>query len=103
MIACVKDQNGNHVVQKCIEHVASARTGMIVRAFAGQVLMLSTHPYGCRVIQRLLEHCSVRPRSSPSVSAAAPAPSLPPPIACLVSLAASQGAAPAACAFLLRR
>ena len=23
-----------------------------------QVLSLSTHPYGCRVIQRILEHCT---------------------------------------------
>lgn len=23
-----------------------------------QVLTLSTHPYGCRVIQRILEHCT---------------------------------------------
>ena len=23
-----------------------------------QVLPLSTHPYGCRVIQRILEHCT---------------------------------------------
>lgn len=24
----------------------------------GQVFTLSTHPYGCRVIQRILEHCT---------------------------------------------
>lgn len=23
-----------------------------------QVFVLSTHPYGCRVIQRILEHCT---------------------------------------------
>lgn len=26
--------------------------------FINQVLTLSTHPYGCRVIQRILEHCT---------------------------------------------
>jgi pumilio RNA-binding family len=30
----------------------------IINAFAGQVYALSTHPYGCRVIQRILEHCT---------------------------------------------
>lgn len=25
---------------------------------SGQVFVLSTHPYGCRVIQRILEHCT---------------------------------------------
>jgi Pumilio-family RNA binding repeat len=29
----------------------------IIDAFAGQVEKLSTHAYGCRVIQRILEHC----------------------------------------------
>lgn len=26
--------------------------------FIFQVFVLSTHPYGCRVIQRILEHCT---------------------------------------------
>ena len=30
----------------------------IIEAFRGQVFSLSTHPYGCRVIQRILEHCT---------------------------------------------
>lgn len=33
----------------------------IVQAFVGQVNNVekfSTHPYGCRVIQRILEHCT---------------------------------------------
>lgn len=30
----------------------------IISSFAGQVYTLSTHPYGCRVIQRILEHCT---------------------------------------------
>ena len=28
-------------------------------AFKGQVQSLATHAYGCRVIQRILEHCSL--------------------------------------------
>ena len=28
-----------------------------IRSFIFQVFSLSTHPYGCRVIQRILEHC----------------------------------------------
>lgn len=30
----------------------------IIQSFSGQVYTLSTHPYGCRVIQRILEHCT---------------------------------------------
>ena len=55
---CVRDQNGNHVVQKCIECVAPAKIQFIVEAFYGNVLSLSTHPYGCRVIQARSIHWS---------------------------------------------
>jgi pumilio RNA-binding family len=46
------------VVQKCIETVEPACLQFIIEAFRGQVFSLSTHPYGCRVIQRILEHCT---------------------------------------------
>eukprot|EP00124_Ichthyophonus_hoferi_P000411 Ihof_evm4s15 gene=Ihof_evmTU4s15 len=58
VIRCVKDQNGNHVIQKCIESFDPDTIQFIVDSFKGQVCSLSTHPYGCRVIQRMLEHCS---------------------------------------------
>lgn len=53
VMRCVRDQNGNHVIQKCIECVPTERIGFIIYAFRGQVANLSTHPYGCRVIQVL--------------------------------------------------
>lgn len=55
---CVKDQNGNHVIQKCIEILPSQSTAFIIDAFIGNVYAFSTHAYGCRVMQRLLEHCT---------------------------------------------
>lgn len=62
VLKCVKDQNGNHVVQKVIEKVQPEKLQFIIDAFlrggADTVYNLSTHPYGCRVIQRVLEHCS---------------------------------------------
>ena len=54
---CVKDQNGNHVIQKCIECVPPDLIQFIVDGFSGKVYSLASHPYGCRVIQRILEHC----------------------------------------------
>jgi mRNA-binding protein PUF3 len=56
VILCVKDQNGNHVIQKAIERVPSEYIQFIIEAFKGKVKDLSLHQYGCRVIQRLLEH-----------------------------------------------
>ncbi|KAB2602011.1 pumilio 1-like [Pyrus ussuriensis x Pyrus communis] len=57
VMRCVRDQNGNHVIQKCIECVPEEAIRFIVSTFFDQVVTLSTHPYGCRVIQRVLEHC----------------------------------------------
>lgn len=51
VMKCVRDQNGNHVIQKCIECVPQDRIQFIVSSFYGQVVTLSSHPYGCRVIQ----------------------------------------------------
>ena len=89
IVKCIEDQNGNHVIQKCIEccepkcidfivndvlkqvslmlEMAALwrwwldgsifTTLLFVCCFLCKVYHLSTHPYGCRVIQRILEHC----------------------------------------------
>ena len=51
VMRCVRDQNGNHVIQKCIECIPQEAIQFIVSPFYDQVVTLSTHPYGCRVIQ----------------------------------------------------
>lgn len=51
VMKCVRDQNGNHVIQKCIECVPQDRIQFIVSSFYGHVVALSSHSYGCRVIQ----------------------------------------------------
>jgi len=75
VLDCIYDQNGNHVVQKCIEVIhkrsrhlsiageaerASRLDGhidFIINDVLSNVTSLSCHPYGCRVLQRILEHC----------------------------------------------
>lgn len=78
ILVCIQDQNGNHVVQKCVEvmsaHARGARTGgggepgkaellaadriqFVVDDVLANVRTLCCHPYGCRVLQRMLEHC----------------------------------------------
>lgn len=75
VLSCIQDQNGNHVIQKCIE-VMSTRVkealaagdearaqylgeqiDFIIDDVLANVASLSCHPYGCRVLQRILEHC----------------------------------------------
>lgn len=55
VLKCVMDANGNHVIQKLIERVSPDKLGF-VSSFRGSVHELSTHAYGCRVLQRCLEH-----------------------------------------------
>ncbi|OQV02064.1 Pumilio-family RNA binding repeat-containing protein isoform 4 [Cladophialophora immunda] len=57
ILKVVKDQNGNHVVQKAIERIPGEHIQFIVDAHRGQMAKMSTHQYGCRVVQRMLEHC----------------------------------------------
>ncbi|KAK5199308.1 mRNA binding protein puf3 [Exophiala xenobiotica] len=57
ILKVVRDQNGNHVVQKAIERIPGEHIQFIVDAFKGQTAKMSTHQYGCRVVQRMLEHC----------------------------------------------
>lgn len=60
---CVRDQNGNHVIQKAVERVPSVHIRFIIDAFKGHIFKYSTHTYGCRVIQRMLEHCEEHDRA----------------------------------------
>eukprot|EP00397_Hematodinium_sp_SG-2012_P007610 GEMP01007658.1.p1 GENE.GEMP01007658.1~~GEMP01007658.1.p1 ORF type:complete len:653 (+),score=101.96 GEMP01007658.1:34-1959(+) len=58
VLECVEDQNGNHVIQKCIERMPANQISFIVREIASSDLVsLSKHCYGCRVLQRVIEHC----------------------------------------------
>lgn len=60
VLRVVRDQNGNHVIQKAIERIPGEHIQFIVDAFKGQTAKMSTHQYGCRVVQRMLEHCEPR-------------------------------------------
>lgn len=55
-------QNGNHVIQKVIECVPTSRITALLDNFTGCVVQLSSHPFGCRIIQRILEHCKDKDR-----------------------------------------
>jgi hypothetical protein len=51
VLSCVKDANGNHVIQKLIERLSPGRLPFI-HCFRDNLFDLATHPYGCRVLQR---------------------------------------------------
>lgn len=43
--------------QRALERVPSDQLIFITDACIGQVQALATHPYGCRVLQRIFENC----------------------------------------------
>lgn len=47
VLKCVKDQNGNHVVQKCIECVQPQSLQFVIDAFKGQVIWFSFASFVC--------------------------------------------------------
>ena len=59
VLSLVDDQNGNHVIQKVIEKMPNNEIQFVCDQFKGNMKRLQKHTYGCRVIQRLTEHCYV--------------------------------------------
>lgn len=53
----VKCPNGNHVVQKLPEVQAADALAPLINCFRGQELQIARDRYGCRVWERLIEHC----------------------------------------------
>jgi pumilio RNA-binding family len=52
--------HGNHVLQKCIEVLPPDTMQFVLNelcAFPGRGLSIAKHRFGCRVLERLLEHC----------------------------------------------
>ncbi|EZG46183.1 pumilio-family RNA protein [Gregarina niphandrodes] len=59
LLRLIEDQNGNHVVQKMVDRLPANDCAIIVDELlgGGDVVAISLHSYGCRVMQRVLEHC----------------------------------------------
>ena len=75
VLSLIQDQNGNHVIQKCIEVMSlkakvaqddkeettalffGEQIDFIITDVLDNLATLACHPYGCRVLQRILEYC----------------------------------------------
>jgi len=57
----LESPHGNHVLQKCIEVMPADSLNFVVNELAAYPkgwVAVARHRFGCRVIERLLEHCS---------------------------------------------
>lgn len=50
--------NANHVIQKCIGKLPPLQSQFIINEISGTAGQVARHKYGCRILQRLIEHCS---------------------------------------------
>jgi len=52
----IESQNANHVLQICIERVPPQHIDFLLEYFKTHYLNMCKHPFGCRVMQRIIEN-----------------------------------------------
>lgn len=55
-LALIKDLNGNHVVQRCLQCLSNEDNKFIFVAAAKYCVEIATHQHGCCVLQRCISH-----------------------------------------------
>lgn len=58
---CIHCKNANHVLQLCIRYLPPARAQFVIDEISKEehgMFRAACHRYGCRVVERLIEHCS---------------------------------------------
>ncbi|KAJ5648548.1 Armadillo-like helical [Penicillium lividum] len=58
VVDLVKDLNGNHVIQKCLNRLHTDDANFIYEAVGGSCIIVGTHRHGCCVLQRCIDHAS---------------------------------------------
>jgi len=58
VVTLIKDLNGNHVIQKCLNTLPPEDNQFIYNAVANNCIEVATHRHGCCVLQRCIDHAS---------------------------------------------
>ncbi|KAF2736884.1 ARM repeat-containing protein [Polyplosphaeria fusca] len=58
VVELIQDLNGNHVIQKCLNHLKSEDAQFIFDAVGRNCITVGTHRHGCCVLQRCIDHAS---------------------------------------------
>jgi len=56
VVLLIQDLNGNHVIQKCLNHLSSVDATFIFDAVGAHCVTVGTHRHGCCVLQRCIDH-----------------------------------------------
>lgn len=58
VVQLIQDLNGNHVIQKCLNHLSPENAQFIFDAVGTHCVVVGTHRHGCCVLQRCIDHAS---------------------------------------------
>ena len=58
VVQLIQDLNGNHVIQKCLNHLSPQDAQFIFDAVGENCVTVGTHRHGCCVLQRCVDHAS---------------------------------------------
>ncbi|KAF1970172.1 ARM repeat-containing protein [Bimuria novae-zelandiae CBS 107.79] len=58
VVSLIQDLNGNHVIQKCLNHLKAEDAQFIFDAVGEHCVAVGTHRHGCCVLQRCIDHAS---------------------------------------------
>ncbi|KAF2421201.1 ARM repeat-containing protein, partial [Tothia fuscella] len=58
VVCLIQDLNGNHVIQKCLNHLKPDQAHFIFHEVAVNCLIVGTHRHGCCVLQRCIDHAT---------------------------------------------
>ncbi|BFZ55566.1 hypothetical protein PYCC9005_002607 [Savitreella phatthalungensis] len=61
-VLLIRDLNGNHVIQKCLNRLSSTQAQFIYDAVSNNCVAIATHRHGCCVLQRCIDHASKQQR-----------------------------------------
>jgi hypothetical protein len=63
VVSLIKDLNGNHVVQRCLQRLGADDSQFIYEAAGRHCVEIATHRHGCCVLQRCIDYASSQQRS----------------------------------------
>ena len=58
VVQLIQDLNGNHVIQKCLNHLSPHDAQFIFDAVGANCVTVGTHRHGCCVLQRCVDHAA---------------------------------------------
>ncbi|KAK0363246.1 hypothetical protein LTS02_013069 [Friedmanniomyces endolithicus] len=58
VVQLIQDLNGNHVIQKCLNHLSPENAQFIFDAVGVHCVTVGTHRHGCCVLQRCIDHAT---------------------------------------------